>query len=81
MRESTDMDRLHWMVESLFGEAGGILKGISSIFSKSAAPAEFCLCNLGVFWNKFNFISFQFVKCRFGEKLEEEISCYLFRKQ
>lgn len=59
MSESTDIERVHWIVEdTLPGDEGGILNGISSIFSRSAAPAEFCLCSLGVFWNKFIFISF-----------------------
>lgn len=52
IKESTDIDKVQWIVaELLLGDdaAGtfGII-GDSSIFSKSAAPAEFCLHNLGL---------------------------------
>lgn len=64
------MESVHWMEEALAGDAdaGGILNGISSIFSRSAAPAEFCLCSRGVFWNKFIIITFQFTNVWYCEK-------------
>lgn len=46
--ESTDIDKVHCNGVVLGAGEIGIFNGTSSIFSRSAAPAEFCLNNLGL---------------------------------
>lgn len=54
MSESADIERVQCIGGVVLGEDAGIFKGISSIFSKSAAPAEFCLQRRGETWKNKN---------------------------